>query len=843
MSIATSTVILYQRSKLYPNKNFVVESIANYLVNLTKKTLSNYQYQKVTRMSLSIKIDMGQDKLVDDYDYASIVNSDNSRVYYYFIINRTWKSESTCEFELLLDTLNTYKFNIDYQLTTKCIITREHKDRISKNTIDEEIPPALKVYDELDYAYTSGRDQVDTHRFVIYFNLQEDYTPYTSIPLVIKAFAVYYNGDELPDTEYSVNDMWIDNDADSQQIFAYVDISIDENTYDWGDLQFYLLIEYNYPRKHQRLVDLVSEEIDVVKYKKNEIYIADRSYTSWLLYYKNTNAITPTDYNQVNPVECRLLNASPTSIGYYTLDQEVMTKVPNGHTYYFVINSTRQYLKFRNSMNDEFFGVVKQGEDVQANLQWGIAITNNAGSYTSRAFTLLKVASSYGYNELEKIVGTSSDYGIRVDGAYEEITFYDDASIILKSGNEIGAISAPNSTLNMSTITKVQSAGSVTIDRTDSKMIKIIELPYCPTAFTVQSNYIQLGKEWDFDNVDKTYKLMDEDIRFSTTFDSDVPNPFAELAVAVPETINVSASRDDQYESKLFHSDFKYNKFVYDSFSLVFMNELFDVTKVNNLTDLYFKVTFNTSRNIVSKFSFIIPQYQLKLSLSDFDNVINVSRNNEQVLYTSQYINYLRTGYNYDLKSKERQETAGGIGLGLSALGMVTSIVAGVITQNPVVAVGGSIASGISFANQMVSYVKNVSEAEQSIARKLQESKNQAVSVANADDVDLLNAYCGNKAKLCYYEVSDRVKEALADLFYYCGYKTYEQKRPSLTGRYWFNFVSAKIEFDYNLTGLTREVMDDLSQRWEDGITVFHEHSSTWNLDQDKENWETSLLE
>ena len=45
-------------------------------------------------------------------------------------------------------------------------------------------------------------------------------------------------------------------------------------------------------------------------------------------------------------------------------------------------------------------------------------------------------------------------------------------------------------------------------------------------------------------------------------------------------------------------------------------------------------------------------------SLEDYDNIVAVARNNEEVLYSSQYLNYVRTGYNYDVKAKQRQEEA-----------------------------------------------------------------------------------------------------------------------------------------------------------------------------------------
>ena len=120
--------------------------------------------------------------------------------------------------------------------------------------------------------------------------------------------------------------------------------------------------------------------------------------------------------------------------------------------------------------------------------------------------------------------------------------------------------------------------------------------------------------------------------------------------------------------------------------------------------------------------------------------------------------------------------------------------------------------------------------------------RNQANSVSGSDDLDLLENYSGNRAKLCLYEVSPRMKSLLADLFYYYGYTTDEIKIPEVNTRYWFNFLSCNLEFtglDKNISELAR---DNLIQRYNAGATFLHEHNSEWDFEQIKENWETSLL-
>ena len=153
------------------------------------------------------------------------------------------------------------------------------------------------------------------------------------------------------------------------------------------------------------------------------------------------------------------------------------------------------------------------------------------------------------------------------------------------------------------------------------------------------------------------------------------------------------------------------------------------------------------------------------------------------VIMNKYYINYLRNGYNYDLKSKERQDVAGGVGIGLSAAALVGSIALTASGYGTAAGVAGIVGSVTSLVSSSVNYAKTVAQNEQNIAQKLSEARNQAVSVQNADDVDLLNAYSGNRAKLCTYKITDRMKKALYDLFWFCGYSTQEQKVPDIDTR------------------------------------------------------------
>ena len=111
----------------------------------------------------------------------------------------------------------------------------------------------------------------------------------------------------------------------------------------------------------------------------------------------------------------------------------------------------------------------------------------------------------------------------------------------------------------------------------------------------------------------------------------------------------------------------------------------------------------------------------------------------------------------------------------------------------------------------------------------------------NADDIDLLYEYCQNKAKLCSYKVSEQMENILDDLFYYGGYISNEQKIPVVNSRYWFNYVQASLILE-ETNNLTEEIENDIKEKFENGVTFMHLRNNTFDLKQEKENMETSIV-
>lgn len=404
------------------------------------------------------------------------------------------------------------------------------------------------------------------------------------------------------------------------------------------------------------------------------------------------------------------------------------------------------------------------------------------------------------------------------------------------------------------------------IDRTDPKLLKILALPYRP-IYTKWSKVVSSGntywgfdlpKEWGIEDLG-TYKLMK---RVSSNITKPFSSEFFEIRTSddifydpldkirsqtIIEFGDTSVKRNIKYETKLLHSDYYLSKFVYDSFIYNFKYQ--DI----NVGSSTFKMNFMVSSTMNSKMMFEFNDTQfvgydgekgLIIDDQDYSNLVYIARNNELPVYNSAFINYIRTGYNYDVKTKNRQLRNDIISGVITTTGAIISAVAG----GPV-GVAGAVGLGVASATKFYNTISQTAQAEQNIAQKLKSTEMQGLSVIGSDDIDLMSAYAdNNKAKNVRYEVSPKMKKCLYDLFYYCGYIANYQGIPNTKTRTWFNFVQAEPVYKYE-QNFPQELLEELSKRFREGITYLHkvqitennETTNKWDFEQEMENWETNL--
>ena len=804
----TSTVRIFKDTKITPERNFMVDDIELYLATCNPYEVTKFQYQKHALLK-SIKLDMTQATQefddIYDYNYCAIQNSNSDRVVYYFITNKNVKSQECVELELRMDTAITFDYeNNDYTILDKTSISRQHRDRYKGKDIQTVGPIPVNITTDIEDPSTPGA-------WIGYGTFTH---PYLKGRQLISLELVSYDFMRARIVSFDPTSGTV-----TLQAGSYAEG-------DSGNVNF----SFKYYDKFEKVIDLYSEGLTPILYKKESKVIRQTEDTEWALIYKNANNITPTDYNQVNPVDCYLAPVEPTTLDvapeYVTF---VGSSVNNGiiSGAYSPIQSHKGSLVFDYSGNTYTMEIWKIGF-----YEYSVSFEESGG--------VIAIA-WYCHNSVTKVntillqVNVPSTTSFKIypfAGGDSKIYFYKGTHLTLDPEDY-----PANDYFDLSPTTK-----DITMfdkyDRTDSRFIKIFMLPYSPSA--INNGVIDSSWSEEVNGLTSNLKLNYLNTKFDYTFLSDIYSPFKILMTDLSSSkLNGNGrlldNKDISFEPKLYHSDYYRPTFVYDSFVFPFFLERVDIDKLSSVYETFFKIRYVVTTTINSKFMFMFPEYTLAHSTEDFDNVLPIARNNEAVLYSNQYINYLRTGYNYDVKSRH-------LAAANSILGALTGTAGAIAFASIAKAGGGALLASaiIGGVTGIIMSANTIASNEMALQTKIKQSKYQSVTTEGSDDIDLLEAYSDNKAYLNTYEVSDRLKQALFKVFYYTGY-TYElMEVPNMTSRIRFNFCMANLVIKRS-SNMPQYAEEDLINRWSQGITRIHNFHGTWDFDQEYENWETSL--
>lgn len=595
------------------------------------------------------------------------------------------------------------------------------------------------------------------------------------------------------------------------------------------------------------IIDIEQEGLNPVLYKTSESILKNESFKdfSWYLIYMNSNDIAPDEFNQVNPVKTII---APAHEIQFRANLSSFTLPFDGRTY--VIST---YLNNANGIghinnisiyNEKIEDINTAGIDFQTysnakEIIKYMTITPSGNSYAIQAY--------YDYYDedgtrIAHIAGQAATvFELSASGMPGTLKAY--------VGSNINAKYTPNYTIRSNVVGQVN--GLDILDKTNAKLIKIIELPYCPVEITeiYQDTY---AFNYPIHLEDIGFTIQGNNLEFLETYLNIKNYSFSEIISKLrlwDTDLLKAANRNNNFEPKLFNSEIYTKKFVYDSFSIPFKYEFLNISEsISKVSGGNLKIKEISSLAITSKFLFDFNEMlSFDKGSEDYGNILAVSRNNESTIYTSQYINYLRTGLQYDLKMKQAQEEASYTRIALSALGSIGSIALGVASGNPAVAVGGVIASGTGLAGSIISTIQQENQANNSLAQKQALLQEQKASVQNSDDLALLKYYTkGNFAKFATYEPSEVQKNRIALLFHYCGYKAEYLGIPNLNTRLRFNFIQADIDIAetaqaFLSQNFNNEIIENYKSKWAEGITIIHHYDNEWNFEQDLENWEYTL--
>lgn len=799
-----ASVTIYSDADITPEKNRIVDRLDLYLSTLPFAVTENNFNRIRQELRMTLKFPIAATDTPEEYlnpggknwNYCKITNTDEvfqetSKTCYYFIVGKRFDSTGAFYIDLEMDVLNTFRPSSSFTFSERTHVLREHKNRfrLFSGVIDAHSTAGTSEWDEvISPASLSPRGTV----VKVVITATEN----------VRSYSVSYSGG-------------------GATIHVVADVPANESGI--GGRYVYAVRE----------IDRYSEGINPTLYRRSEEVLRQNPDTAWNLVYRNVNPIDPADFQNVNPVECLLVPDSPIPVYYVPAGN--VTAADLGNDFYYISSATNNGQAVTVSVDGQEIYRTKTEQVFLATRTYWFVIWKDSGNV--KMVRCVTEAQSGGLSVT--YVGAEETYNsLGLECAFVQGYVYADANAAMPTSTSPVPTSGGTSITTPTSATAL-SASIEDIDRTDSRIIKIIKLPYCPAEIVSVSGAFRLDLNWEFLPDSRFFKLNNLSARFSTEFTPQgSPDDPANALQSAPQNPKLSDNRNDQNESKMFNSAFYRPKIVYDSFGKDFRLE-----EIDNGKNRPFRLSlgFAPTSTVNSRFLFFFRSWfldYLRFTDEDYPGYLPIARNNEVVLYNSAYLNYIRNGYNYDVKAKERSQLSSILGGGAAILGGAASVGMSVLSGNPLGVVTGSASIATGFMNA----ANAIAQSEDAIQSKLAQAKAQAVNVSGADDLDLLEVYSGNRAKLCYYEASERMKSALCDLFHFCGYSTDEYKVPDLETRVWFNFIQAEISISSSVN-MAADVREELMTKYAQGVTVFHYNSGAWDFEQEKENYERNLME
>ena len=456
--------------------------------------------------------------------------------------------------------------------------------------------------------------------------------------------------------------------------------------------------------------------------------------------------------------------------------------------------------------------------------------------------------------------------------------------------------------------------GIESIDRTMSNLYKVIECPYCPLDLNItEGSMPTLPDKWSFDSERGKFVCSDLTFEFPERVawtEENVMNLIAGQVIKAQRSKLSQYSRKDHRDGvegnvvdpKTYISTLRSYNFVYDAVTWSLIPEDLVIPNKNPRPDLI-RMYYKQSNNISSDcgFRFDIPEFTMK-HRQYFDQYMFSARSNELPLYSSDYINYMRNGYNYDLKANRLKSWSDIIGIAGQAAnfgGLLagqslasggytkfvpltaqqvakryepgakedfltgspdlvygygknrSSLPLGYLKDVKGIASGFSlpslVASGVGIATGIFNAGISHAQREQALEQKINEYKNRAFSVSSTGNHDLFKWYSGNKVILFEFEPREEVRELINDFFSLYGYAQGYYMVPDLDSRLWFNYCRGTVDIDnYKKKRSIEENKADIVQRFQQGVYKIHRVNTPlgtfWDMKLERQNYERAIL-
>ena len=383
------------------------------------------------------------------------------------------------------------------------------------------------------------------------------------------------------------------------------------------------------------------------------------------------------------------------------------------------------------------------------------------------------------------------------------------------------------------------------INRLDPLNIKLINIPYKPNTslietYDVKNQLVEIDAK----------ELINAGMTRAITSTNESPLQPYWFYLQDPTTSGMKTKLHDisnDYESKMYHSDFYYTKLSYDTSSIIVHLERFDYhdIRLNWSLSAVLSFDFTLSLNLNSNMTFVFSDLEEAFADNDFNYVLASTRNNETILFNNAYLDYLKTGYNYDKQNKDlqtRQAVTSNIVGGVMSI--VGSVIGSVAMQNPAPMVAGIIGAVTSAVHTGVQINQINEQYNNALAQKQAQLTLQGQSVSGISDYDLFRTYSEDKVRIDKYRVIEPLKAMVENYFYLYGYKCdiYDSPDHHNASRLWRNFIQADVDFDSELVGgIDVDIASDIVNKFKEGVTYFHNVDDNYDFKQEMENWEMNV--
>ena len=781
-----------------PTDNFYIEDIENYFRTLPASAKryewNNLNYLKLG-MNITIKLPLDQVHQIENTCNYAVIEQDNN-TYYYFVVDAKWIAKKTIQLVLTLDTVQTFFTKLKWSDKTQ--ITRETQDRLVKLSGNYYRRKIDKYNEGFNPAKTKEADETIINTtlggkwYLVYMSNPATTQDNTGNPMFMGL---------LGDTSYKISNAGtgtenVETPFDANYIYFITTSGLGEGGY----------------------MEVGSARSELNKVVDNTI---SRVYA----------------VRKISPVYL-----------------EVKTMYYTGDTYPYSFSS---------------------GNWVR---------TPSTGDLTKAIIHNARV--------IHKVPDTEYNRGIT-------------------SLDKIDAL--PAVVVNAGSYPELKTVAYSDFDNSNSRLSKIIELPYAPISITknVDGTYNFMGCTYNYGysimqiNVTSLSTLLKEDKRLQYLLYLTISNPTA------TDKPNIDL------ESKLYSSEFYDYAYYYDTDKLPIRLE--DIS--TNALDCAIKIYYNTTTTMNSD-----KQFYFEMKNATYDKIqpyelyLNCARSTEKMILNDSYAEYIKNGYNYDLWNQKQQEKIANtnailnwISVVVSASGPVSSLVrggfslakaginysmnlqhakfledransldSGIVGElsadeveaneffkkidrgeardarayaeqskakakgilNSTAGIGALVINqGINAFSSALNSYASIESSQRSFANAVNSRVNVPISASGSVPTDLFDNYSSNKLTRYEFTIKPEDRTNLFNTFRLTGYAHPVQEKPVFNTRIYSNFVQCKPVFLNSSTEIYKVYLDDISLRFQAGVTVKHNYKGKYDLYDEYENYETIVME